>query len=173
MTFVQTSSLSIPAIVHQWSSGFGAGASPWQSGTPSLTWSSPTPTTPTSSTRPTPSGPPMQPLHRSLPSSISHLLLKMKLKSQQSKNHPAAETEEAEAKIIKTTKMVPDPTKVKVRVRVRAEAPDTPTCLPGRPARSTGSSGRPPGCVPTATTAPGGTSRTPGPATTEILPVLK
>ena len=97
----------------------------------------------------------------------------MRRKSQQSKNHPAAETEEAEAKIIKITKTVPDPTKVRVKVREGAEAPDIQMGPPRKPARSTGSSGRPPGYVPTVTIVLGGTTRTLVHVTTEILPVLK
>ena len=97
----------------------------------------------------------------------------MKPKSRQCRS-PAVETEEAAEEAVATktmgTKIVPNPIRV---IRVRAEAPDTPISLPGRPARSTGSSGRPPGYVPTVTIVLGGTTRTLVHVTTEILPVLK
>ena len=53
-----------------------------------------------------------------------------------------------------------------------AEAPDTLTCPPLQPVDCTGSLGKEPGRVQTATTAPGGTSRPPGQETTETSALL-
>ena len=76
----------------------------------------------------------------------------------------AEATEEAETVLLQETP---------IRVRVKAvEAPDTLTCPPLQPADCTGSLGREPGRVQTATTAPGGTSRPPGQETTETSALL-
>ena len=61
-----------------------------------------------------------------------------------------------------------------IRVKVKAvEAPDTPTCPPLQPVDCTGSLGKEPGRVQTATSVPGGTWRAPGHAMTETSVQLK
>ena len=60
-------------------------------------------------------------------------------------------------------------TALKARPRVRVGAPDTQTDHHPEPARSTGSSGRGRGYVPTDTIVHGGTTSLQGPATTATL----
>ena len=77
----------------------------------------------------------------------------------------AEATEEAETVLLQETP---------IRVRVKAaEAPDTLTCPLLQPVDCTGSLGKEPGRVQTATTAPGGTSRALGQGTTETSTPLK